>query len=386
MTSKEREALNKFLLDIDCLSELSKWQDDFNIFEILKVSRTEIRHSNVLAWLLNPTENHGLGDKMLQGVFQYLAEIPSNINESIELMTMDNYSFSIRREWSNIDILVVSEKEKCVICFENKIDSKENKGTKDKVGQLKRYKKIIEEEFAEYKSYYIFLTPNGEAPSDTENWTLMDYNTILDIISRIRKISDLSKEAEMLIDNYISLLRRRIVKDQALVEICNKIYLKHRKALDLIFENKTDQVVEACSKWLQGKGIEPCKETNTSITFVTKDLDEVFPTAQSKTGGAWGNGRLYYFEIKPNRNDSKVKLKLVFDLTIENENRKEFINKKSGIKPTGNKFFTAFSETFEYDDGFSEKEWFDKLDEVWRSIQNNIKITFDKANIKYTKS
>ena len=27
MTEQERKALNEFLLDIDCLSELSKWQD-----------------------------------------------------------------------------------------------------------------------------------------------------------------------------------------------------------------------------------------------------------------------------------------------------------------------------------------------------------------------
>ena len=35
MTKQERKALNEFLLDIDCLSELSKWQDEFKIFEIL---------------------------------------------------------------------------------------------------------------------------------------------------------------------------------------------------------------------------------------------------------------------------------------------------------------------------------------------------------------
>ena len=150
MTEQERKALNEFLLDIDCLSELTKWQDEFNIFEILKISRTEIRHSNILSWLMTPNENHGMGDNVLKGVFQYLAEIPSNIDASIKLMTMDNYSFSVRREWENIDILVVSDDEKCVVCIENKIDSKENKGSKDKKGQLEDYKATIEENYPKY--------------------------------------------------------------------------------------------------------------------------------------------------------------------------------------------------------------------------------------------
>lgn len=33
----------------------------FNPFKILRVDKFEIRHSNVLSWLLNPSENHNLG-------------------------------------------------------------------------------------------------------------------------------------------------------------------------------------------------------------------------------------------------------------------------------------------------------------------------------------
>lgn len=60
---KDEEALRKFLADIECLDALSPWTERFNIFDILKISRTEIRHSNMLSWLLDPNENHGLGDK-----------------------------------------------------------------------------------------------------------------------------------------------------------------------------------------------------------------------------------------------------------------------------------------------------------------------------------
>ena len=65
---KEAEkALQDFLLDIDCLDALLPWTGKFNLFDVLKISRTEIRHSNVLSWLLSANENHGLGDSYVRG-------------------------------------------------------------------------------------------------------------------------------------------------------------------------------------------------------------------------------------------------------------------------------------------------------------------------------
>ena len=63
------EALQDFLLDIECLNELQPWTGHFNLFDVLKISRTEIRHSNMLGWLLNPNENHGMGDAFLRSAF-----------------------------------------------------------------------------------------------------------------------------------------------------------------------------------------------------------------------------------------------------------------------------------------------------------------------------
>lgn len=382
MTKQERKALNEFLLDIDCLSELSKWQDEFNIFEILKISRAEIRHSNILSWLMTPNENHGMGDNVLKGIFQYLAEMSSNVEESIKLMTMDNYSFSVRREWENIDILAVSDDEKCVVCIENKIDSKENKGSEEKKGQLEKYKATIEKNYPKYERYFVFLTPSGEEPSDTENWTIMDYSTIYDIVLKARNSSALSNEASMLIDNYVSLLRRKIMKDdQELIGICNKIYLKHRQALDLIFENKTDYVTEECAKWLESKKFKVVKSSNTVIAFETAEMEEIFPTDNSRNDSAWKNGRLYCFEIRPNRNDSKVKISLVFDMCIKNnENKEKFIRVHK--KKRSNKWYTADSETFNYDYGFSTEDWSNSFDKAWEKLEKSVETLCKQANLK----
>jgi hypothetical protein len=53
--------LHEFLKDIEILEKIET-NEVFNIFSTLKIVKTEIRHSNVLAWLLDPYESHGLKD------------------------------------------------------------------------------------------------------------------------------------------------------------------------------------------------------------------------------------------------------------------------------------------------------------------------------------
>ena len=66
ITQKEQlRLLDKFLVDNPELEELSAKLAVFNILNILKIEQTEIRHSNVLAWLLEPGGSHGLGQSFV---------------------------------------------------------------------------------------------------------------------------------------------------------------------------------------------------------------------------------------------------------------------------------------------------------------------------------
>ncbi|MDL2237968.1 PD-(D/E)XK nuclease family protein, partial [Christensenellaceae bacterium OttesenSCG-928-K19] len=128
------QALKSFLYDISYLDELAPWADKFNIFDVLKISRAELRHSNMLSWLLSPNESHGFGDSVLRNIIQILIE--NNDLESIDVfktLLMDLSTFRILREWKNIDILAISETEKFLVCIENKVGSQEHSN------QLKRY-------------------------------------------------------------------------------------------------------------------------------------------------------------------------------------------------------------------------------------------------------
>ena len=100
--------LKDFLLNIECLSPLEK--SSFNIFDVLKIARTEIRHSNVLAWLLNPNENHGFGKAFIARLNSYIAKDGLVSDEvAFKLLTMKYSDIVVYREWQNIDILIESQ-------------------------------------------------------------------------------------------------------------------------------------------------------------------------------------------------------------------------------------------------------------------------------------
>ena len=310
-------ALKDFLLDIQCLDPLAEWTNTFNLFDILKLTRVEIRHSNMLAWLLNPNENHGFGDGVLRGFIQYIVSSFSYNDDIIDMLLMDCHSFIIQREWHNIDIIAFSPNENFLLCIENKIDSSEHDN------QLDRYRKIVEHIYPEYKKIYIYLSPDGTEASDSENWCSMSYENVLEIVEGLRSKTKLLPDAQLLIDNYIDTIRRNIVGDEKLAQICAEIYAKHQKALDLIFENRPDRtsaVAEIIKDWaakMTQKGeleFVPEKSSKFLIRYKTKKMSEILPDANESTS-AWGTKNYYFYEI---RNKDGLEVYFQFDLNGKN--------------------------------------------------------------------
>lgn len=291
----DTKVLQEFLLDIECLDELLPWTGKFNLFDVLKVSRTEIRHSNMLAWLMDPNENHGLGDAFLKGILQRIMENDLGGKYDVfKILLSDMYSFFVYREWKNIDILLVSSEEKILMAIENKIGSHEHSN------QLNRYREILETDFIDYKRLYVFLTPDGEEPSDAVNWDVLSYADVVELLEHLYEQKELQPDVSMMIRNYIEVIRRDILEDRQLIDICNKIYNKHKKALDLIFEYRTDgrtQISDAIMKALdklnkEGMIIHSGDWGN--FVFRTSEMDVVLPMLEN-SNSSWGTLNCYSY-------------------------------------------------------------------------------------------
>ena len=62
----DQESLATFVYNNPNLERLEALLDDFNPFVALRWTRQELRHSSFLAWILDPSETHGLGDYFLR--------------------------------------------------------------------------------------------------------------------------------------------------------------------------------------------------------------------------------------------------------------------------------------------------------------------------------
>ncbi|WP_208099195.1 PD-(D/E)XK nuclease family protein [Nostoc sp. 106C] len=249
MPSTEQALLEKFIIDNEELDYLESKLTQFNIFEAIGVVRQEIRHSNFLAFLLNPSQNHRLDDIFLK---QFLKRVlldtnkPTNINyppiSSVDIDIADLTDAEVKREWQNIDIFIHSPCNKLVCAIENKVDSGEHSD------QLERYRTIIDNQYSNYRKILIYLTPEGRKPSD-DNWRIYKYSNLAEIIDSICKSykSILGADVYTLITHYSTLIRRHIMSDSEVAELCRKIYCKHKQALDLIFEHRPDLQSEIAS-------------------------------------------------------------------------------------------------------------------------------------------
>ena len=311
-TLKENEkAIADFLLDIECLKPLSKYSSEINVFDVLKITRTEIRHSNVLAWLLDPCENHGLGDQFIKGFVQTLVESSEELQKSVfRLLMVDFGNFSVQREYHNIDLLLVSDADKILICVENKVDSGEHDN------QLEKYRNFIENKYKgeEWIRLYVFLSPDGHESSDPENWNILSYEQIVDLLLNCMENNVLDNDCRLILEHYIKAIRRNIMTDRELIEICNSIYLKHKKALDLIFENRQDYssgiysiLVEWCKqKAAENKILFDTENSSKSyVRFSTESLESLYPLHKTAKSG-WNNNHPAFYEIKNNGKTIRV--------------------------------------------------------------------------------
>lgn len=66
----DRQALEGFVVENADLEALEGLSEQFNIFEAVGVLRQELRHSDFLAFLLDPRQNHRLGDAFVQRLLQ----------------------------------------------------------------------------------------------------------------------------------------------------------------------------------------------------------------------------------------------------------------------------------------------------------------------------
>lgn len=232
--------LKELILDEDFTNLQNLASEEVNLMEILGVAHRELQHSNFLAWLFNPNESHNLVDFAIKEFIKlYYRE---NQFEDLGLQTklsvfdfvhLDFDDLEIKREYKNIDLILLSKKNEFCIVIENKIYSREGKG------QLKKYRSWIENEFPNFKhKIYIFLSLFEQDISEEEqNYYLqLDYTHIVKLIEQIIQTRNLADKSRFVFEQYLQTLKSMLNQNEEIEKIAESLYQKYQPAFDLVFK------------------------------------------------------------------------------------------------------------------------------------------------------
>jgi len=344
-----------------------------NIFEILRISKAEIRHSNFLAWILNPKNPHGIGDVFLK---KFLREIFSSSKsqeiDQIEVNRIDYSNIQIRREWKNIDLLIILDD--IVICLENKFGSKEHSQ------QLSRYKKEIDLEFPKKRKAFVYLTPEGDSSEEeTETYIFISYTFITESLNRILDVyqDSLSDKVKHYLTDYSIILKREIMGNDELTELANKIYKNHNEILDFLFDKKPEiysSIKESLQNILEENKYIIGSDGKHYLRFTTKEIEEI--TYYNKTKNGWKNRESFLFEFSFQPKANKITFKTAIspcDAEYNSNRLAEILMKVEGSKkPIGSKWLVHHSSkyNFKYDKLFEDEEVniYDALNKIFDKV------------------
>ncbi|MDD3013470.1 MAG: PD-(D/E)XK nuclease family protein [Candidatus Gastranaerophilales bacterium] len=221
------------------LTKIEEEQNKFNIFKVLKFY--EIRHSNFLAWLLNPNEKtHGYQDKFLKQFLEpVLAENLDNVLSDIsDIVIETEFPTNINRR---IDILVHSKKSNFVCVIENKYGSDEHNK------QCKHYKDFIDNvwRFKDFKhKYYVFLDidkPDEEKrKKDLTGYYPVAYEQVYEILKNLSQ-SDPNETLKQTVEQYMDIIKENYpMLDEKIKEQCREIYKNHKNVIEMMDVYKKD--------------------------------------------------------------------------------------------------------------------------------------------------
>lgn len=292
----EREALQRLVVDNLDLERLERMISGFNIFEAIGVVRQELRHSDFLAFLLDPRVSHGLGDAFAKRFLQVALSSPSAAKVPVTPLEIDLWNLrgmEVERERHRIDVLLLDWDNNLAVIIENKIDAGEGRG------QLERYLHTIEHEHPGLRRVGLYLTPEGVEPSH-EEYVPVSYDVVRNVVRRLVKsrADELGSNVRVLLEHYAQMLGRHIVADSEIVELCRRIYRQHRQAMDLIIEHRPDRqgaVAEILRELVEQRPeLELDHATKQKIQLAVREWN----TPANLSGSGWTeSGRILLFEF-----------------------------------------------------------------------------------------
>jgi hypothetical protein len=274
------EDLDEIEQEIDKFNNDSKVRELTNLYyekslpEILGVNRNENCHSNFLAWILNPAENHKLRDFALKKFMENMVNskllktgaLPSEIRGMLTCRAYSVTDAEVARERNlgssgRVDILIETVlrpdnqnggKTECKIriVIENKVESTEGQN------QTQKYYNHYNKHNDGYFNLFAYLTPLSsirleeleESECGCKEFVQLNYQLIVDTILEPALEMGMPEHAKSIITDYIRSLSKPSFNDEGTdyqEEIIMAVGKKEKKLLLSFWENHKRLITSA---------------------------------------------------------------------------------------------------------------------------------------------
>lgn len=251
------EELEKLLVNNASLARLEFYLGRFNPIRVMRMERMEIRHSAILAWLLDPGESHGLDDKFLKAFLSEALRGQSALGAptAIDVARADLRDAMVRREWQNIDIFIQSEVNGWGFVVENKFDSTQHDGQLTKY--VERVLTGLGSEGGGLTIRGIFLTLNDEEPEDAR-FAPITYEAIARLLPTFadREAHLLTREVTVFLQHYVEIIEEAVgvnAERSEMEKLARQLYRDNRKVFDFVWEYGEGSVFSVAAEGLFGE-------------------------------------------------------------------------------------------------------------------------------------
>lgn len=226
-----------------------KWHSrPFSPFDVLQVADVEIRHSNVLAWLLAPDGTHGIGGRFLRAFVEHLTR-GRDAASLQRLSGFDKDNVEVRREdyqdGGYADITVGFRAEKVLLIIENKVVGWYPGAEK----QIKGYQETLREKYGSRYEYYpgvLLTTSNSSEKMNAERERHrsssspipLSWKEVRGVIQPLLKRGNFAKcEVRAFVERYLEVIEERLI--HAGDDLAEQLRKKHTGVFEKLQEEPT---------------------------------------------------------------------------------------------------------------------------------------------------
>ena len=178
---------------------------EFNTFDVLQYADYEIRHSNVLAWLLRPGDTHGIGARFLRWFVDHVnGRLRAEDRVRVVENSFEKANVDVWRERERVDITIRFKGEKCVVAVENKLES----ASSDHLGQVMGYDRLLRGKHENHAVGSVLLSASPDESVKFPGIAHVGWDSVREAIGSISVEEFASPSVEAFVRQYVDMVDR----------------------------------------------------------------------------------------------------------------------------------------------------------------------------------